>query len=83
MEQINDCGIRAASAYPDLTYWTFNWRKKGGSARMLEISKQEQFYMQEYCGCVFSLRDTNAWRQSKGREKIEIGVKYYGIDEAI
>lgn len=83
MDQINDCGIRAANAYPDLTYWTFNWRKKGGSARMLEISKQEEFYMQEYCGCVFSLRDTNTWRESKGREKIKIGLKYYGVDEAI
>lgn len=78
MEQINDCGIRAAAAYPDLSYWTFNWRKKGGSARMLEISKQEKFYMQEYCGCVFSLRDTNDWRQKNGRPKIEIGLKYYG-----
>lgn len=78
MEQINDCGIRAAEHYPGLTYWTFNWRKKGGSARMLEISKQEKFYMQEYCGCVFSLRDTNAWREANGREKIQIGIKYYG-----
>lgn len=81
MDQINDCGVRAAACYPDLTYWTFNWRKNGGSQRMLEISKQEQFYMQEYCGCVFSLRDTNAWRDANGREKIQIGVKYYGRDQ--
>lgn len=81
MEQINDCGVRAASAYPGMEYWTFNWRKNGGSARMLEISKQEKFYMQEYCGCAYSLRDTNNWRRSKGRPKIEIGVKYYGVDE--
>jgi len=78
LDQINDCGVRAAAHYPDLTYWTFNWRKGGGSQRMLEISKDEEFYMQEYCGCVFSLRDTNAWREANGREKIEIGIKYYG-----
>ena len=58
MEQINDCGIRAAGHYEGIIYWTYNWRKKGGSSRMLEISKQEQFYMQEYCGCAYSLRDT-------------------------
>lgn len=80
LDQINDCGVRAAAHYPGLTYWTFNWRKNGGSQRMLEISKEEKFYMQEYCGCVFSLRDTNAWRQANGREKIEIGLKYYGQD---
>lgn len=77
MEQINDCGIRAAGHYPGISYWTYNWRRMGGSERMIKISKQEQFYQQEYCGCVYSLRDTNRWRLENGREKIEIGVKYY------
>lgn len=81
MEQINDSGIRAVAPYPNLVYWTFNWRKKGGSARMLEISKREQFYQQEYCGCVYSLRDTNRWRIKNGRERIKLGEKYYGVDE--
>jgi len=81
MEQINDCGERAAGRYDNLAYWTYNWRKQGGSARMIEISKREQFYQQEYCGCVYSLRDTNRSRTSAGREKIEIGVKFYGRDE--
>jgi len=81
-DQINDSGIRAASHYPDITYWTFNWRKKGGSQRMLEISKREKFYMQEYCGCAYSLRDTNRWRLETGRERIDLGKKYYGDDSA-
>lgn len=81
-EQINDCGIRAAGHYPDITYWTFNWRKKGGSERMLDISKREQFYMQEYCGCAYSLRDTNRWRLKNGRDRIELGKNYYGEDSA-
>ena len=77
MEQINESGTRAASHYPDMTYWTFNWRKEGGSQRMIEISKQENFYQQEYCGCVYSLRDTNRWRLKNDRERIKMGVKYY------
>lgn len=81
MEQINDCGARAASKYPNLAYWTFNWRKEGGSARMIEISKREKFYQQEYCGCVYSLRDTNRWRLKNNRDRIKIGVQYYGKDE--
>ena len=59
-------------------YWTYNWRKQGGSQRMIEISKKEEFYQQEYCGCVYSLRDTNAWREQNGREKIKRKVKFYG-----
>lgn len=78
MDQINDCGIRAAEHYPNMTYWTFNWRKEGGSQRMIEISKRENFYQQEYCGCAYSFRDTNRWREQNNRERIKIGVKYYG-----
>lgn len=78
MAQINDCGVRAASRYDGLSYWDYNWRKGGGSARMIEISKREEFYQQEYCGCVYSLRDTNAHRRSQGRDTIELGVQYYG-----
>jgi predicted adenine nucleotide alpha hydrolase (AANH) superfamily ATPase len=81
MEQINDCGVRAAAPYPNITYWTFNWRKEGGSQRMIEISKREEFYQQEYCGCVYSLRDTNRWRIKNGRERIKIGTQYYKIGD--
>jgi hypothetical protein len=81
MEQINGCGERAAAKYPDLAYWTFNWRKGGGAQRMLEISKREHFYQQEYCGCIYSLRDSNKWRTANGREKIRLGEKFYGVAE--
>lgn len=81
MAQINDCGYRAVASYDQLSYWDYNWRKGGGSARMIEISKREQFYQQEYCGCVYSLRDTNRHRKAQGRERIKIGIKFYGEDE--
>ena len=77
MDQINDCGIRAADKYDDVIYWTYNWRKKGGAARMYEIAKREEFYKQEYCGCVYSLRDTNRWRKQNDRSRIKIGEEYY------
>jgi len=77
MEQVNASGVRAASRYPEIIYWTYNWRKGGGSARMYEISKREEFYQQEYCGCVYSLRDTNLWRLKQGKERIVRGTKYY------
>ena len=80
MEQINDCGHRAAAKYPGVVYWDYNWRKKGGASRMVEISKREKFYQQEYCGCVYSLRDTNQWRRAKGRDPIALGEKFYGVE---
>ena len=41
--QIHDCGIRAAIPYQGIMYWDYNWRKGGGSSRMIEISKREDF----------------------------------------
>ncbi len=81
MNQINGCGERAANRYKDLIYWTYNWRKMGGAPRMVELSKKENFYQQEYCGCVYSLRDTNRWRARNNRPRIQRGVKFYGRDQ--
>lgn len=78
MDQINGCGTKAAARYEGMVYWTYNWRKKGGSARMYDISKREEFYQQEYCGCVYSLRDTNLQRSRKGLDRIEMGKNFYG-----
>ena len=80
MDQINASGERVAAKYPGITYWTYNWRKLGGANRMVEIAKREEFYQQEYCGCVYSLRDTNKWRVENGREKIVRGEKFYHFD---
>lgn len=77
MEQINSSGLRAAKRYEDVSYWDFNWRKQGGSSRMVEISKREEFYQQEYCGCVYSLRDTNRWRRKNNKDRIIRGIKFY------
>ena len=77
MKQINDSGHRSAARYENINFWDFNWRKEGGSSRMIEISKREHFYQQEYCGCVYSLRDTNRWRRQNNKDRIIRGVKFY------
>lgn len=78
-DQINESGVKAASRYENISYWTYNWRKGGGAERMYVIAKRENFYKQEYCGCVYSLRDTNAWRKQNNRDRIHIGVNHYEI----
>ena len=77
LDQVNNSGLRAADRYTDLNFWDFNWRKAGGSPRMIEISKREEFYQQEYCGCVYSLRDTNKRRKENNRPRVIRGQKYY------
>ena len=53
-KQVCSCGYAAAEKYPGLIFWDYNWRKKGGSEQAEKISKQENFYSQTYCGCIYS-----------------------------
>ncbi|HJK87292.1 MAG TPA: epoxyqueuosine reductase QueH [Candidatus Megaira endosymbiont of Hartmannula sinica] len=77
MQQINECGKKAAKQFEGISYWEYNWRKDGGAERMYSLAKEEHFYKQEFCGCIYSLRDSNEWRVKNGRKEIEIGKEYY------
>lgn len=56
-DQVCAAGKWAANQYPGLTYWDYNWRKKGGAQLASQISKEENFYKQTYCGCIFSYQN--------------------------
>jgi len=71
LAQVDDCGRQVVVKYPGVSYWDCNWRKGGGSQRMIEISRREGFYHQEYCGCRYSLQETNRWRLERGRALVE------------
>lgn len=38
----------------DINFFDKDWKKMNGFKRACEISKEEGFYRQNYCGCVFS-----------------------------
>ena len=38
-----------------------------------EVSAENSFYKQEYCGCAYSLRDTNAYRKINNQPAVAIG----------
>lgn len=67
LDQINEAGLFAQSHYPDVTYWTQNWRKGGLSERRIQIIKEYNFYNQRYCGCEFSRRDNKSTRQQDNK----------------
>lgn len=69
--QVNEAGLAAAKMYPGAAFWPCNWRKGGGSQRMAEVTRREDFYRQEYCGCIHSLRDTNRRRRQQRHSLIE------------
>ncbi len=80
-KQVDDSGLRAAKRYDGLSYWKYNWQSDEMTMRKYEISANEKFYKQEYCGCSYSLRDSNEWRKANGIPKIQIGGETAGLGE--
>mmetsp|Transcript_15380 Transcript_15380/g.22696 ORF Transcript_15380/g.22696 Transcript_15380/m.22696 type:complete len:319 (+) Transcript_15380:107-1063(+) len=80
-KQVDDSGARAAAKYDNLEYWTHDWQSDEMTIRKYQISANERFYKQEYCGCSYSLRDSNDWRKANGIPKIQIGGETAGLGE--
>jgi predicted adenine nucleotide alpha hydrolase (AANH) superfamily ATPase len=72
---------RAAARYPSLQYWAHDWQSDEMTMRKYQISVMERFYKQEYCGCSYSLRDSNDWRKANGIPKIQIGGDTAGLGD--
>jgi hypothetical protein len=81
--QVNVSGIRAAKHHQemgkDLSFWVYNWQSDEMTRRKYEVSVEEKFYKQEYCGCSYSLRDSNIWRAQQGIDPIRIGGETAGL----
>ena len=80
-KQVDGSGYRAAERYPGLHYWCKDWQSDEMTLRKYEISAKEHFYKQEYCGCSYSLRDSNDWRKANGIPKIAIGGDKAGLGD--
>lgn len=53
---INEIGERLADEF-EIGYLYSDFKKKNGYARSIELSKEYDLYRQNYCGCIFSLRE--------------------------
>lgn len=76
--QVNASGLRAAmsgsSTSNVVRLLEHDWQSEAMSARKYKINAEERFYKQEYCGCAYSLRDVNAYRQRQGQAPVRIGT---------
>jgi len=81
--QVNSSGMRSATKYPGVEYWVYDWQTQTMTDRKYQINAQHHFYKQEYCGCSYSLRDSNFFRKKAGLPPIQIGGdSYYSDPEA-
>ena len=77
VKQVNDSGLRAEM--PGVRFWKYNWQTDEMTRRKYEVSAEDRFYKQEYCGCSYSLRDSNTWRKSLGVPPVKIGGEVAGL----
>lgn len=69
--QITQAALSAQATTQNKTlFWQQDWRKEGLSNRKDSLIKQIGFYNQQYCGCAYSLRDSNKWRKANNRPLI-------------
>ena len=55
LSQIERAGLQAEAAVPGTRFWAQNWRKDGLQERRNALLKSFNFYNQRYCGCEFSM----------------------------
>lgn len=58
-ENLNRIGEEAAKKY-GIKWLPSDFKKKNGYKRSIELSREYDLFRQNYCGCVFSKRDSNA-----------------------
>ena len=59
-QKLNEIGIRLGQEY-GVPYLQSDFKKKNGYKRSTELSSQYGLYRQDYCGCVFSRREEEAF----------------------
>lgn len=65
-ELLNKIGKEEGDAV-GVTHLPSDFKKKGGYARSIELSKEYNLYRQNFCGCVYSLQEAKA-REAKRKE---------------
>lgn len=71
-EKLNEIGARLSQEY-GIAYLLSDFKKKNGYKRSTELSKEYGMYRQDYCGCVFSMREREKQKQER-RQKQNIDM---------
>lgn len=62
-EKLNEIGKKLEKEY-GVTYLVSDFKKRNGYKRSVELSKEYGMYRQDYCGCVFSMRERESQRKA-------------------
>ena len=67
-EKLNEIGGQLAKDY-GVDYLYSDFKKRNGYKRSTELSREYGLYRQDYCGCVFSMRERRAQQEAATRQE--------------
>ena len=67
-EKLNEIGGQLAKDY-GVDYLYSDLKKRNGYKRSTELSREYGLYRQDYCGCVFSMRERRAQHEAAARQE--------------
>lgn len=56
-QALNEIGQELATVY-EIPYLPSDFKKRGGYQRSIELSREYELYRQNFCGCVYSMRES-------------------------
>ncbi len=65
---LNNIGMEIAEQ-TGVAYLVSDFKKKDGYKQSIELSQKYNLYRQDYCGCVFSKAEREAWKRKQEAEK--------------
>ncbi len=68
-EQIVNGNLAPQTSTLHVHFWAQNWRKGGLQDRRNQLLKEYGFYNQLYCGCEFSMRQSEASEPKRGKNE--------------
>ncbi len=74
-DYIRKAGKIAEDTY-DIKFLFFNFREKDGFKKSIEISKKLNLYRQNYCGCIFSKKESEAYKKAKKERILKMFEEY-------
>ena len=67
-EKLNEIGGQLVKDY-GVDYLYSDFKKRNGYKRSTELSREYGLYRQDYCGCVFSMRERRAQQEAAARQE--------------
>ena len=68
-EKLNEIGGQLAKDY-GVDYLYSDFKKRNGYKRSTELSREYGLYRQDYCGCVFSMRERRAQQEAAAKDEL-------------